>query len=208
MGKFLLWFILTGSSGQSGTSATERPAAHSICNTSFDFGGNLASTMTTYKLKTVRTRDLVAVRRQFLHGLIQKQILISRAAAMLSSFETNKQGAMTALRVFIHSGREVCVRSLRCRRGSCWSLSEAESCQSFAEQPTWQNTCLKLMPIDHHERGKIAGHAGVHPLWGKQTITVQQHKELSGWLTQTSVHSALWHLLLPVGLASHLKRRI
>lgn len=33
------------------------------------------------------------------------------------------------------------------------------------------------MPIDH-QRGKIAGHAGMDPLWGKQTITTirQQHR--------------------------------
>lgn len=38
------------------------------------------------------------------------------------------------------------------------------------------------MPIDHHERGKIASHAGMDPLWGKQAITVQQHKERLRWL--------------------------
>ena len=38
--------------------------------------------------------------------------------------------------------------------GSCWCLSGAPRRQSLTEQPTWQNTCLKLMPIDHHEHGQ------------------------------------------------------
>lgn len=102
-------------------------------------------------------------------------------------FEQHKHRAMTAQWVacsFIQV--EKCVRSDRCKKGSCWCLSEAESCQSCTEQPTWQNTCLKLMPIDHHEQGKIAGHAGIASLWEKQTITVHQHIKQLRLLTQLS----------------------
>lgn len=84
---------------------------------------------------------------------------------------------------------ENCVGTVRCRKLSCSCLGDAESCQSFTEQPTHLKTsCPKLMPIDHHERGKIVRHAGMDPLWGKQIITQTQHKRLR-WLARC-LHSS------------------
>ena len=112
--------------------------------------------------------------------LIQKQIFMAisglHSSCNVFLIENNKHRAVTAQRMSCSFTQvEKCVRSVRCGKGACRCLSEAEGCQSFAEQPTRQNTCLKLMPIDHHEWGKIAGHAGMDPPWGKQTITGQQH---------------------------------
>lgn len=83
---------------------------------------------------------------------------------------------------------------------------EQRAANHSLKQPTWQNTCLKLVPIDHHERGKIVGHAGIHfevnkPLQWDNT----KHKSNWGdWLEVCIQHRAVSVIalaqLFPVGL--------